>query len=238
MTLSVDLSIVIPFYNEEENVEKVCKDLIREFNANNLSYEIITVNNGSYDNTPKLLKKLSNEFPQIKTVTVEVNQGYGWGVVQGLRSTTGSYVGYMAGDGQIKPEDVIKVFEKIKSYGLDFAQGKRITRHDGLLRKIVSRVFNAIFQILFPCPLTDVGSNPKIFSHSLYKKISPVSKDWFIDSEVIIKSSVLGARMIEVPLIFQKREKGISHIHISSIIEMLKNMIVWKIRGLQTKSKS
>ncbi|MFH2069958.1 MAG: glycosyltransferase family 2 protein [Elusimicrobiota bacterium] len=231
MIPSVDLSIVIPFYNEEENVEKVCGDLSNEFTKHSIHYEIVAVNNGSYDRTPELLKKLAGKYPQIKVVTVEINQGYGWGVIQGLKSATGKYVGYMAGDGQIKPEDVVRVFKKIKEEGLDFAQGKRITREDGFLRKINSKIFNILFQFFFPNPSIDIGSNPKIFTRSLYEKISPVSKDWFIDSEFIIKSSSLGAKMSEVPLSFQKREKGNSHIKLSASFQMLKNILRWKFYG-------
>ena len=231
MTPSVDLSIVIPFYNEEENVEKVCGDLSTEFTKHNIHYEIVAVNNGSYDKTPELLKKLSDKFPQIKVVTVEQNQGYGWGVIEGLKSASGNFLGYMAGDGQIKPEDVVRVFEKIKTGGLDFCQGKRISRDDGALRKINSKIFNTLFQLFYPSPLTDIGSNPKIFTRSLYEKISPVSKDWFIDSEFIIKSSSLGTKMSEVPLSFQKREKGSSHIKLSASFQMLKNILRWKFYG-------
>ena len=229
-----DLSIVIPFYNEEENVERVIEGLCSEFTKNDINYEIIAVNNGSYDRTPELLKKLADKFPPVKIVRVELNQGYGWGVIQGLKSASGKFVGYMAGDGQIRPENVVMVFEKMKAGGFEFAQGKRISRADGLLRKINSMVFNTLFQILFASPVTDIGSNPKIFTRSLYEKIYPVSKDWFIDSEVIIKSSGLDAKMTEIPLVFHKREKGSSHIKLSASFQMLKNLVTWKIRGIFT----
>lgn len=228
-----ELSIVMPFYNEEENVEKVCYELIQELNKSKINYEIIAVNNGSYDRTPELLSKLANEFLQIKIVTVNVNQGYGFGVIQGLKYASGEYIGYMAGDGQIEPSDVVNVFNKIKQENLDLGQGKRIERHDGLIRKVISKGFNTIFQILFLSPISDIGSNPKIFRKSLYEKSCPItSKDWFIDSEILLKAVYLKSKIGEVPLVFKKREKGSSHVRPIAIIQMLKNMIIWKIKEI------
>lgn len=232
------LSIVIPFYNEEENVERVCRELSDEFNRNKLDYEIIAINNGSHDKTLELLDKVVKVIPKVKIITVDVNQGYGWGIIQGFKKASGEYIGYMPGDGQIDPVDVIKVFHKIQSENWDFGQGLRIKRRDGLFRKISSIGFNFIFQCLFPCSISDVGSNPKIMKRELYEKINPISKDWFIDSEVLITAIYLKSKLGEVPYISKKREKGSSHIKIFTIIEMLKNMFIWRFKRLKEKMQN
>lgn len=105
------LSLVIPLYNEAANAQKVAKELIEELSKEYISYELVLVNNGSKDNTGHILSKLAKSNPEIKIVTVPVNQGYGWGVINGLRWASGDYLGFMGGDGQIEPGDVSKVFK-------------------------------------------------------------------------------------------------------------------------------
>ncbi len=231
--MAVDFSLVIPFYNEEKNVQKVCAEIIKEFDKQNLNYEIIAVNNGSLDRTGELLDSLAQQYSKIfKIVKVVVNQGYGWGVLQGLKVAAGTYIGYSVGDGQILAEDVFRVFKKAKEENLDFCQGKRSIRQDTLLRRLNTKVFNSIFHLFFPCRVSDIGSNPKIMKRTLYEKISPVSKDWFIDGEIILKTHLLNGKVKEIPVTSLKRERGESHIKITTIFEMLKNIFFWKIKTL------
>lgn len=229
-----EFTLVVPFYNEEENVEAVCREILGEFDSRNLEYEFIAVNNGSKDRTPGMLRGISAANPRMKVVDVDVNQGYGYGVIQGFRQARGAYVGYSTGDGQISASDVYGVFSKMKEQGLDYCQGKRI-RKDTFLRRMNTKAFNFTFHLFFPAGVRDIGSNPKIMKRNIFEKISPVSSDWFIDGEIILKSYLLKARMAEFPVAFRKREKGRSHIRFSSIFEMLKNIVKWKFRTLFTK---
>lgn len=226
-----EFSLVVPFYNEEDNVEKVCNEIVDEFDARGLKYELITVNNGSIDKTHQLLNELSQKYPQIKVVNVIVNEGYGYGVLQGLKIATGEYVGYSTGDGQISAADVAKVFKITKEENMDFCQGKRI-RNDTLLRRMNTIIFNFVFHVFFHAKVRDIGSNPKILKRKVYEAISPVSKDWFIDGEIILKTHLLGCRTKEIAVAFRKREEGKSHINILSILEMLKNITRWKFKTL------
>lgn len=226
-----EFSLVIPFYNEEENVEKVCRETIKEFETHGLNYELIAVNNGSRDRTPQLLLELSREYPRIKIVNVDVNQGYGFGVLQGLKIAAGDYIGYSAGDGQVCSRDVVKVFKIAREENLDFCQGKRI-REDTLIRRLNTKVFNFVFHLFFPAGVYDIGSNPKVLKRMAYEEISPVSRDWFIDGEIILKAYLLKYKMKEIPVAFVKREKGRSHINLFSVFEMLKNIMVWKFKTL------
>jgi len=227
-----EFSLVIPFYNEEKNVLRVCGELVRDFNAHGLKYEVIAVNNGSSDGTGTALASVLERYPGVfRLVNVPVNQGYGWGVLQGLKTASGTRVGYSVGDGQISAADVLKAFDKASGEDLDFCQGTREARQDSLLRRLNTKIFNSLFRFLFPCGVTDVGSNPKIVRKSLYEKMGLSSRDWFIDCEVISKSYLLGGRMGEVRVASRKREIGKSHIRLFSAFEMLKNLILWRCRA-------
>lgn len=230
--MGINLSLVLPFYNEEENVQWVCEELMRTFNAHSLKYELIAVDNGSWDKTVQIVPDLAKQYPDIiKPCRVEVNQGYGYGILQGLKQVSGEYVGYSPGDGQVPAEDILRVYLKAKELELDFVQGQRLRKDSGI-RRMNTLTFNTIFHLFFGCPVRDVGSNPKIFKRKWLEKMNLRSKDWFIDSEVILKIHHYGGKMQEFPVAFRKREMGKSKINVLSALEMLKNMLIWKYRIL------
>lgn len=233
MSQAVDLSLVLPFYNEEKNVEWVLKEILESFGRQPFKYELIAVDNGSRDGTASLIDGFVRDHPDlIKKATVTVNEGYGWGIREGLKLASGRYVGYAPGDGQVSPEDIAQVFRKAMDLDLDFVQGKRI-RKDSLFRRVNTTVYNFVFHLFFRCEVYDIGSNPKIMRKEWFEKIGLVSKDWFIDGEIALKTHTLGGKMKEFPVTFRKREKGSSKINILSVFEMLKNVMLWKVRVFQ-----
>jgi dolichol-phosphate mannosyltransferase len=229
-----DLSLVIPFYNEEDNVREVVTELVSIFNKSSSNFELVLVDNGSVDNSGKILEDLALENPEkIKVVHVPVNQGYGWGIISGLSDASGNYVGFMSGDGQIRPEDVLKIFQSV-SGDCDIVKANRKERRDGITRKALSTVYNFLFATLFNVHTSDVNGSPKIFKQELLSRIKPESKDWFLDAEVLIKAKCLNAKKTEVPVEFLRREKGSSHVKISAIYEFLKNMLNYRFgRGMR-----
>lgn len=100
------LSIVVPCYNEAENIPKLLAAYAEVITRNDL--EIILVNNGSTDETAQVLMQLLPRYESfLKVVTVPVNQGYGFGILEGLRAATGEFIGWTHGDLQTPPRDVI-----------------------------------------------------------------------------------------------------------------------------------
>ncbi|MFH1665995.1 MAG: glycosyltransferase family 2 protein [Elusimicrobiota bacterium] len=226
----MQFSLVIPFYNEEKNAESVCHEIVEIFSRHNLNYELIAVNNGSRDKTAQLLEQLADKHPVIKIVNVAVNQGYGYGVLQGLKTAQGDYVGYSVGDGQISAEDVYKVYKEAAVNNLDYCQGKRIGRKDSFLRTLNTKFFHFIFHLLYNNNITDNGSNPKILKKTWYEKMKLVSKDWFLDSEIILKTSILNGSMKEIPVTFIKRKEGKSKVNIWGSLKTLKSVLIWKFK--------
>jgi glycosyltransferase involved in cell wall biosynthesis len=223
------LSLVIPFYNEEENIDGVVNGLAEKFEKASIDYELILVNNGSIDNSPQMLEGLAKERPsRVKVVHVQVNQGYGWGIINGLREVSGEFVGFMCGDGQIDPESVLSVYNLIIEGSYDLVKVKRTARYDGVIRKAVSIVYNFGFLILFNVKTMDVNGSPKIWKRELLNVINPVSRDWFIDAEIMMKAKYLNLNMEEVPVEFLRREKGRSHVAFMAILEFVSNMFYYK----------
>ncbi len=228
----MSLSLVIPFYNEEKSVEGVVNDLISELEKAAVDYQLVLVNNGSMDATPRMLEGLAGEKPdKIRVVHVPLNQGYGWGIISGLMVAEGEFIGYLCGDGQIRPRDVVRVFDRLKDEGYDLTKVKRVVRKDGIIRKALSIGYNLLFLIAFDVKTLDVNGSPKILKREFMSKISPTAKDWFIDAEIMIKAKYLNLKVGEVPVGFLGREKGRSHVDFITIWEFAKNIFRYRLGG-------
>ena len=224
-------SVVIPFYNEEKNAQHVVTDLVGVLNKNKIDYELILVINGSLDGTPKILKDLNKHYKRTKIVEVYPNQGFGWGIIQGMKFASGSVVGYMCGDGQTSSQTLVDVIRKFQNENLDFCQVKRIKRDDGLKRKVLSKIFNFIYHTAYNIPTSDIGGNPKLMKKSVFKKLQLESKTFSIEMELLIKLGKLNVHVGEVPIEFKKRKTGKSDIKFSTVYEFTKNIVGYKLKG-------
>ena len=111
-------SIIIPCYNEEDNVEKLINLLSSKSNLYDIEW--IIVENGSKDNTRDLLKKACENRENFKLVYADKNQGYGYGIAQGLKNVSGDYVGWLHADMQVSPDSMLE-FIKINELSKIFA---------------------------------------------------------------------------------------------------------------------
>jgi len=229
MAYDCEFSLVIPFYNEEQNAEAVLKSLSKELDAGGFDYEIVAVDNGSRDATPDILKSVSGSNRRVKIATIGNNEGYGWGITNGFRSASGRYVGFMCGDGQISPSDVARVLRRINDEHLDFCKVKRVVRRDGLNRKLMSVGYNILLPLLFGIKTADINGTPKVMKRELYDRLDIRSKDWFIDTEMMVKVQRLKARTGEVEVEFLKRERGRSNVRFIIILEFLKNLLRFRL---------
>lgn len=225
---SVELSIAIPFYNEEQNARKTVEDMVSAVQRHHIDYELILVNNGSRDRTGEILEELCSDNPRLKSIHLIANAGYGGGIITGLHYCTGKYLGYTWGDNQIRAEDVVGVYKLLKGNGLDWAKGRRIQRFYGLQRKIISKIYNILFKLIFRAPTEDVNGVPKIFTRECYANMDISSTNWFIDAEIMLKSIHGMYRFGELPLIFYPREGGSSNVNVLTVVEFIINMIQHK----------
>ena len=120
----VEISIVIPFFNEEPNVEAVLTGITNLFSSDSINYEIIAVNNGSTDKTGEIIEKICKSNSQVKIVYIPVNHGYGNGILEGLKIASGKFLGYADGDGQNDGESIIGCYKELQiSPELELAKG-------------------------------------------------------------------------------------------------------------------
>ena len=167
-----DLSLVLPCYNEEAVIYNTASRLIKALNGE-IKLDLILVDNGSNDATGQIIDQMIAEGLPVTKVTVTVNQGYGNGILQGLKVCRARFVGYMCADGQVEASDVRKVYDIAANARSPYlVKVRRRFRMDGLTRKIVSIIYNGLTMALFGgLGSIDINGNPKIFP---YEYLAPI----------------------------------------------------------------
>lgn len=227
MNKRLHLSLIIPAYNEEGNLDFTIHNIVDIFNKNNVSYELIIVDNGSTDNSFSVIHQLKKEIPEVRSIKIYPNIGYGNGVIQGLKIAKGDILGFIPADGQTKPKDVLNIYLKVKESDVEICKGIRVVRNDNFTRKLISFIYNSAFKLMFYCPYRDINSPPKIFKRDFYETANLKSKDWFLDAEIMLKAYWGKYKAEEVPIVFLPRKNGWSKVHFITLLEFFKNMIYW-----------
>lgn len=209
----VNLSIVVPAYNEEKRIEPFLTSLT-EFCSKNLSdYEIILVNDGSTDKTLELIKKLLGNNPNHRVVSYDKNKGKGGAIREGVLSARGDNTLFIDADGSISPEEIPAMVEKLKTY--KFVTGSRIqetsviTVKQPKVRVFVGRIFNKYVNLLFGLKIYDLLCGFKGFRTDLGKEIFKDLKNtkWIFDVEIMYKAKKNKAEIYQLPIKW-KHTKG------------------------------
>ena len=174
---NINLSIIIPIYNEEQYISILLADLKTYFNEPNV--EIIFVNDGSYDQTRKILEDLQKKLYlfNFKLVNLERNLGKGNAVRQGLKISKGNYILLQDADLELDVKDSKEIYEIIKNnkkikcvFGSRYLSGK-LKKHNYFINQFVGKLNTLIFNLLFGQSLTDIHCGLKIFHREVYDKI-------------------------------------------------------------------
>src|SRR3989338_2024180 len=236
-----DISVVILCYRSGNFATTFHKRVTDVLTKNNLDYEIVLVGNyrlGSGDITPDVVREVARTDPRTVCVVKEKtdqSQAMGWDMRSGLEASSGKTITVIDGDGQMPPEDILKLFQKMKDGGYDLCKTVRISRGDGLYRKLISRTFNLAMRVLFPGIHGDINSKPKLFTREVYEKLHLESNDWFIDAEIMIKVRNFNIKIREIRTDFYKNPERKSFISFKANVEFVRNMIQWRIKEFQRK---
>jgi glycosyltransferase involved in cell wall biosynthesis len=224
------LSLVMPCYNEEEIVSLTISKLLDVFEKAGYRLEIIAVDNGSRDKTGEIIKSWAARTPRVVHHRVEQNQGYGNGILNGIPLATAPWVGIIPADGQVDAEDVVRLFEVAHTSNTwVLAKARRCFRMDGLLRKIVSIGYNLMFRVMWPSVASiDINGLPKIMPREAIASMGLTSRGWFLDPEIMIKSSALQMRVIEFNVFARLRGGGVSHVKAGTCLDFFANMLHYR----------
>jgi glycosyltransferase involved in cell wall biosynthesis len=204
-----ELSVVVPCYNEEKNLPFIIKgfDSVVRSNA---SIEVLLVNNGSADNTEEVLKNEIEALPhkQITIVNLPVNQGYGYGILQGLKQAKGNILAWTHADGQTDPADLLRAWEKYKEYNDSTVLVKGQRKNRGWGAAFFTWGMQVMANCLLKTRLHDINAQPKLFSRTLYEKIAgQAPQDFSLDVYFLYQAQRLGS-IKTIPVQFNKRLYG------------------------------
>ena len=197
------LSVIIPVYNEEENVTPLTTELMEVLNNLNKSFEVIFVDDGSTDRSLTILKELQKKFHDIRIIKFRKNCGQTAGFDAGIRAARGEVLVTMDADMQNDPHDIPKLLEKIGYF--DAVCGWRQKRHDNVVRRISSRIANSVRNKLSGESIRDVGCSLKAF-RSIYAKRMKLFTGMHRFFPTLIKME--GGRVTEVPVKHRQRKFG------------------------------
>jgi glycosyltransferase involved in cell wall biosynthesis len=225
------VSFVMPCYNEESLIGYTIPRLCRAFLNAGYRLELVAVDNGSSDRTGEIIARLKAEGYPIVPWRVEVNQGYGFGVLSGLPLCTAPWVGIIPADGQVDAEDVVRLYESCHNCARPIvAKVFRRFRLDGSNRAVVTAAYNTFMHLLWPAIGSyDVNGSPKIVHRDVLKKLDLRSKDWLLDPELMIKASMLGVEVLEMNAFSRMREGGASHVTSTTALQFLRRLTGYKL---------
>ena len=168
----MDISLVIPLKDEEESLPELSEWIGRVMNANNFSYEIIFVDDGSTDNSWNIIEELRNKNPNIKGIKFQRNYGKSAGLNEGFRAAQGDVVITMDADLQDSPDEVAELRRMIIEDGYDIVSGWKKKRYDNTLTKnIPSKFYNATTRWMSGIKLHDFNCGLKAYRKNVVKSI-------------------------------------------------------------------
>lgn len=213
------LSLTLPVHNEEDIIEKVLKEIIATLNKCEITYEILLIENGSSDNSPKIVVELSKKYKFVRSYVSP--KGYGNAVLKGLKESRGKYVCYMPSDGQVEVSVLPLILKEAGKY--DVIKIRRVKR-ENTIRDLTTWTFGKTISILFGTRFIDINGSPRIFLRDRLKYLKLEARDSFIDAEFLIKISKLNWTIKEIPMANIERYGGKSTRSINTYLEFFKNI--------------
>jgi glycosyltransferase involved in cell wall biosynthesis len=223
--INPQISIVIPFYNEEDNIEELYGQLSRVLKGLGVSYELIFIDDGSTDRSRELLLKLFDSDKTVKVIRLRKNFGQTAALQAGFDHARGEIIISMDGDLQHDPDDIPKLLAPLDE-GFDIVSGWRKERKDHfLLRRFPSWVANRIMRLLSGVKIHDFGTTFKVYRRDVLEGIRLYGElHRFIPALI----SRTGVKITEVPIKNVVRQKGKSKYGLSRIRRVLFDLITVK----------
>jgi hypothetical protein len=190
------LTLVLPAFNEEANIDAVVQDSLATLPAFVDTYEIIVVDDGSRDRTGEIVAGLAAGDDRIRLVRHGRNRGYGAALISGFEASTGDFVMFMDADRQFNIRDLRLLAPFAGEY--DIVAGFRMERSDPLHRRVLAEMFNVSVRMLFGVHLRDIDCAFKLFRGDLLRGLPLTAPGALINTEIQAKARRQGASLQQV----------------------------------------
>ena len=221
---SIELSVIVPSYNEEKTIIKVLNRL-SEVKKQGFVCEVIVINDGSTDNSLSLLDQNKDLYDQL--ITYEKNIGKGHAVLKGLEAAKGKYIIFQDADLEYDPKDFLKFINLINNFEPDIIIGSRFnysdfTRSYNILNKFGNMLITLIFNLFYNTTFTDIYSCYMCYKKELINNTKLKSKGFGQHAEILCEVVKKGKKFYEVPISYNGRTyedgKKIKFYHIFEVL--------------------
>ena len=225
----MDLSVVVPVFNEVGNVDELHREIDAALAASGLEYEILFVDDGSSDGTFDHLAAIQARDPHVVVVGLSRNFGQTAAMMAGIARTRGDDVVLIDGDRQNDPADILRMRAK-RAEGYDLVAGWRVDRQDAWLsRRLPSQMANWLIGVITGVPLHDYGCTLKVLRGDLARSLRLYGEmHRFIPALV----DDLGGRVVEIPVNHRPRVAGRSKYGISRTVRVILDLVTVKFLSL------
>ena len=207
--MNPELTVVVPVYNEEECIQGVLSGWIQELKKIRINFQIIVLNDGSIDQTGKILERMSVEFPEIIFIN-KSNSGHGPTILMGYQraSQDSPWVFQVDSDNEMGPESFYKLWNERKSH--DFLLGCRDHRRKPFSRKIISWLSRSVIRVFYGSRIWDVNSPYRLFRTEIFKDVVSLIPESTFAPNLILSGfcSLKKLRVLEVPVPQADRKTG------------------------------
>lgn len=204
------LSIVIPAFNEEDNIEVVIRESVEVLSNLTPTWDIVVVDDVSTDATPEILDRLAQEIPQLTVIRNEENIGCHPSTLVGWPLCQGEYRYFIPSDRQIPPGEIMKFVNKARE-GCDVVYSWRVKRADPLHRRILGRTYNLILRTLFGITVHDADSS-SLLTRRAVESILPRLQlsSALLTTEILLEARRQGLKIGEVVIEHRPRIAGVA----------------------------
>ena len=233
MSAPLDLSVVVPLYNEEESLPRLVEQLLAALRPSGERFELVLVNDGSSDRTAEVLERLSQDIPELVGVLLRKNYGQTAAMAAGFDVAQGEVIVSLDGDLQNDPADIPMLLAKLRE-GYDLVSGWRHQRQDAALqRKLPSKIANRLIGRVTGVRLHDYGCSLKAYRRDVLSDMRLYGElHRFLPALAFIE----GARITEVKVNHRARQFGSSKYGIDRTFRVLMDLLtVWFMKRFLTR---
>jgi dolichol-phosphate mannosyltransferase len=207
------LSVAAPCFNEAESIASVVGEWGAVLDGVAWPSEIVLCNDGSTDDTERVLAELQRREPRLRVVTHRANGGYGRALSSAIQATRGAWIATIDSDGQFDLADGLRLLDKAEHEGLDGVTGYREKKNDTPALVAADRALNLSVRTLFSVDYRDTNCALKVVRGDLLRGLRVEARGYPTPTEICLRLTMRGARLGEAPVSHRERAGGASKLH-------------------------
>ncbi len=233
MSNQIDISIVIPIFNEEESIPQLVEEVLNSMRPTNESFEIVLVNDGSIDRSAEVLDKLSQTVPELTAVILRKNYGQTAAMAAGFDISNGEIIVSLDGDLQNDPADIPLLVNKLRE-GFDLVSGWRYDRKDSRIRrKLPSKIANKLIGKVTGVTLNDYGCSLKAYRREVLSDMKLYGE---LHRFLPVLANIEGGRITEITVNHRRRKYGKSKYGIDRTFRVMMDLLtIWFLNRFLTR---